>query len=167
VVFGEPGAVAGSTPAARLSAFVALLKAAGFEAEASTDIKTEVWKKLLGNACFNPVSMLTGSATDLLIDDPGIYRLFGAMMDETLAVGASLGINPGIQTKDRIALTRKLGHIKTSMLQDAESGRAVEIDAILGAVTELGRKLGIPTPTLDTVYALARMRARTFGLLKE
>lgn len=167
VVFGEPGAVAGSAPSPRLTTFVTLLKAAGFDAEASTDIRTEVWKKLLGNACFNPVSLLTGSATDLLIDDPGIYQLLGTMMDETLAVGASLGINPGIQVKDRIALTRKLGHVKTSMLQDVESGRAVEIDAILGAVTELARKRGIPTPTLDTVYALARMRARTFGLLKE
>lgn len=166
VVFGEPGALAGTAPSGRLLALVAMLKAAGFDAEASSDIRTEVWKKLLGNACFNPVSLITGSATDLLIDDPGIYQLFSAMMGETLAVGAALGIHPGIQVADRIALTRKLGHIKTSMLQDAEVGRAVEIDAILGAVTELGRKVGVVTPNLDAVYALARMRAKTFGLLK-
>ena len=166
LVFGETGAVPGTAPTARLLALVAMLKVAGFDAETSTDIRTEVWKKLLGNACFNPVSLLTGSATDLLIDDPGIYRLFGAMMVETLAVGAALGLNPGIEPAQRIAITRKLGNIKTSMLQDAEAGRAVEIDAILGAVAELGRKVGVATATLDTVYALAHMRAKTFGLLK-
>ena len=167
VVFGEPGAAAGTPPSTRLTAWVRLLKSAGFDAETSSDIRTEVWRKLLGNACFNPVSLLTGAATDLLIDDPDIYRLFGTMMGETLAVGAALGINPGIEAADRIALTRKLGNIKTSMLQDAETGRSVEIDAILGAVVELGRKHGVATPALDVVYALARMRARTFGLLKE
>ncbi len=166
VVFGEPGALPGTPPSPRLLALVAMLRSAGFDAEASTDIRTEVWKKLLGNACFNPVSLITGCATDLLIDDPGIYQLFAAMMGETLAVGTALGIHPGIQVADRIALTRKLGHIKTSMLQDAEAGRAVEIDAILGAVTELGRKVDMATPNLDAVYALARMRAKTFGLLK-
>ncbi len=167
VVFGEPGAASGAPPSVRLAAFVELLQRAGFDAEASTDIRTEVWKKLLGNACFNPVSLLTGSATDLLIDDPAIYRLFGAMMAETLAVGAAWGINPGITVPERIALTRKLGNVKTTMLQDAEAGRAVEIDAVLGAVVELGRQRGVATPALDVVYALARMRARTFGLLKE
>ncbi|MBP6813562.1 MAG: 2-dehydropantoate 2-reductase [Burkholderiaceae bacterium] len=167
VVIGEPGAADGSPVTARLSSFVALLERAGFDAQATTSIRTEVWRKLLGNACFNPVSLLTGSATDLLIDDAGIYRLFSAMMSEVLAVGASLGIQPGIAVPERIALTRKLGHVKTSMLQDAEAGRPVELDAILGAVTELGQRRGVATPALDAVYALARMRARTFGLLKE
>ena len=165
VVFGEPGSAPGAAPTVRLAALVAMLRAAGFDAESSTDIRTEVWKKLLGNACFNPVSLLTGSATDLLIDDPGIHKLFVAMMRETLAVGAALGLHPGTQPEERIALTRKLGNIKTSMLQDAEAGRAVEIEAILGAVAELGGKLDVATPTLDVVLALARMRARTFGLL--
>jgi 2-dehydropantoate 2-reductase len=166
VVFGEPGVSAGSPPTARLEALVSMLKMAGFDAEASADIRTEVWKKLLGNASFNPVSLITGSATDLMIDDPGIYQLFKAMMGETLAVGQALGIRPEIQIAERIAQTRKLGNIKTSMLQDAEAGRAVEIDTILGAVGELGRKLGVATPALDAVYALAHMRAQTFGLLK-
>ena len=111
------------------------------------------------------MSLLTGSATDLLIDDPGIYALFVHMMEETLAVGAAMGLDPGIQPAARMAVTRKLGNIKTSMLQDAEAGRAVEIEAILGAVAELGGKLDVATPTLDVVLALARMRARTFGLL--
>ncbi|MES2508553.1 MAG: 2-dehydropantoate 2-reductase [Pseudomonadota bacterium] len=165
IVFGEPGAAPGTPPTERLLALVAFLKSAGFDAETSTDIRTEAWKKLLGNACFNPVSLITGSATDLMIDDPGVYQLFTSMMGELLAVGKALGIDPGIQVVDRIAFTRKLGNIKTSMLQDAEAGRPVEVDAILGAACELGRKLGIATPALDNVYALARMRAKTFGLL--
>lgn len=166
VVFGEVTTPAGAPVSARLQGFVALLKAAGFEAEASTDIRTEVWKKLLGNACFNPVSMLTGSATDLLIDEPGIYELFTTMMNETLSVGRGLGIDAAIEPAARIAITRKLGNVKTSMLQDTESSRPVEIDAILGAVIEMASKLGIDVPVSKTVYALARMRAQTFGLLR-
>ncbi|MCB2044475.1 MAG: 2-dehydropantoate 2-reductase [Rhodoferax sp.] len=163
LVFGAPDADGAAQ--ARLQDLVGWFRCAGFDAEASGDIRTEVWKKLLGNACFNPVSMLTGSATDLLIDDPAIHALFVAMMRETLAVGAALGIDAGIEPAARIATTRLLGHVKTSMLQDAEAGRPVELDAILGALTELGGRAGVPTGTLDAVLALARMRARTFGLL--
>ncbi len=166
IVFGEPAAKVGAAPTVRLQALVAMLAAAGFDVEASTDIRTEVWKKLLGNACFNPVSLITGSATDLMIDDPGIYQLFTAMMGELLAVGKVLGCAPAIAVADRIAFTRKLGNIKTSMLQDAEAGRPVEVDAILGAACELGRKLGVATPALDNVYAIARLKAKTAGLLK-
>ncbi|MGH8789587.1 MAG: ketopantoate reductase family protein [Cupriavidus necator] len=166
VVFGEPGHAAGAAPSPRLQAWVDLLKRAGFDAEASMDIRAEVWKKLLGNACFNPVSMITGSATDLLIDDAGIYKLFSTMMAETLAVGRALGIDVAMQVTDRIALTRKLGNVKTSMLQDAEAGRPVEIEAILGAVIEMAEALDVDTPASHTVYTLARMRAKNFGLLK-
>lgn len=167
VVFGEASRPAGAPPSERLASWVELLKGAGFDAEASTDIRQEVWKKLLGNACFNPVSLLTGSATDALIDDPGIHRLFSTMMTETLAVGRAVGIDIAMPVAERIALTRKLGHVKTSMLQDAEAGRPVEIHAILGAVTEMAEALGVAAPACDTVYALARMRARCAGLLQD
>ncbi|MCZ4312956.1 2-dehydropantoate 2-reductase [Comamonadaceae bacterium G21597-S1] len=167
VVFGEPGAAAGASPSPRLLRLTALFRGAGFDVEASTDIRTEVWKKLLGNACFNPVSLLTGAATDRLIDDPAIHRLFVAMMQETIAVGAAMRIDPGIRPLERIAVTRKLGNVKTSMLQDAEAGRPVELDAILAAVTELGNRLSVTVGTLDAVLAMARMRARTDGLMKE
>jgi 2-dehydropantoate 2-reductase len=165
VVFGEVATPAGSPPSQRLQRLVDLMNRAGFDAEGSTDIRTEVWKKLLGNACFNPISLLTGSATDLLIDDPAIYRLFTTMMTETLAVGRAIGIDVAMQVADRIALTRKLGNVKTSMLQDGEASRPVEIDAILGAVNEIAAALGVATPTNDTLYALAQMRARACGLL--
>ncbi len=162
VVLGE---VRGEADTPRLRAFMTLLQSVGIGAETSNDIRTEVWMKLLGNACFNPVSFVTGSATDLMIDDPAIGALFIKLMDETLAVGHALGIHPAIRPADRIAITRKLGSVKTSMLQDAEARRPIELDAILGAVIELGASVGVPTPTSDTLHALARMRARTFGLL--
>lgn len=166
VVLGDATG-SGAAPSARVQALVTLLRHAGFDADGSGDIRTEVWKKLLGNACFNPVSMLTGTATDLLIDDPDIHALFVRMMQETLAVGAALGLQPQIDPVARIALTRKLGNIKTSMLQDAEAGRPIELDAILGALVELGRRTGVQTAALDTVLALARVRAATFGLLQQ
>jgi 2-dehydropantoate 2-reductase len=165
IIFGEPGLAAGLPATSRLQSLVDLMRSSGLDAEASSDIRTEVWKKLMGNACFNPVSFLTSSATDLMIDDQRIYQLFKSMMSELLVVGNSLGLNPKISVEDRIALTRKLGHIKTSMLQDAERKRKVEIDAILGAACELGKKVNALTPTLDSVYSLARLKAITEGLL--
>ena len=166
LVFGE---VAGrpAPQSDRLRALVALFRAAGLAAEDSTDIRTEVWAKLLGNACFNPVSLVTGSATDLMIDDPGIHALFETMMSETIAVGRALGIDVATRPAERIALTRKLGHVKTSMLQDVEAGKPVELDAILGAVIELASRSGIRTPANENVYALARMRAMTLGLFPQ
>lgn len=165
IVFGEPGLQLGETASKRLQKLVELMRSSGLDAEISSDIRTEVWKKLMGNACFNPVSLLTSSATDLMIDDPGTYELFKSMMTELLEIGGSLGLRPNINVEDRIALTRKLGHIKTSMLQDAERGRKVEIEAILGAACELGRRVNTLTPTLDAVYSLARLKAVTEGLL--
>lgn len=164
VVLGELGNNADSQ---RLKALVSLLQSVGIGAEASDAIRTEVWMKLLGNASFNPVSFVTGSATDLLIDDPAIGGLFVKLMGETLAVGHALGIHPAIKPAERIAITRKLGSVKTSMLQDAEAQRPIELDAILGAVIELGASVGVPTPTSNILHALARMRARTFGLLSD
>ena len=161
IVFGEPAG--GGSP--RAQAMAAVFKEAGFDAEASGSIRQEVWLKLLGNACFNPVSLITRSATDLLIDDPGVYALFSAMMRETLAVGAAAGIEVAIEPGQRLALTRRLGHIKTSMLQDAEAGRAVELEAILGSVVEVAAATGTPAPLLGAVIALARMHAMTAGLL--
>ncbi len=166
LVLGEIGRCADQSTQDRLDHVVALFNTAGLAAEKTSAIRSAVWEKLLGNACFNPVSMLTGSQTDLMIDDPAIYRLFVALMDEVVAVGAALGIVVSVTPQQRLAVTRKLGAVKTSMLQDTEAGRPVEIEAILGAFVELAVSLQIATPIATTIYALARMRARTFGLLK-
>lgn len=161
VVFGEPAGGASE----RAESMAATFSTAGFDAESSAAIRSEIWLKLLGNACFNPVSLLTRCATDLLIDDPGIHALFVSMMEEALAVGAAAGIEVAIRPEDRLALTRRLGHIKTSMLQDAQAGRAVELEAILGAPVEVAAAIGVAAPTMAAVYALARMHAISAGLL--
>ena len=166
LVFGEISRHAQAADPARVDRLVKLFSEAGLAAEKTQDIRTAVWEKLLGNACFNPVSMLTGSSTDLMIDDPGIYRLFVTLMQEVIAAGAALDIRVSVTPQQRLAVTRKLGGVKTSMLQDAEAGRPVEIEAILGSFVELAGRLQVATPMADTIYALARMRARTFGLLK-
>lgn len=166
LVLGEISRHADQSNQDRLDRLVALFNAAGLAAEKTSAIRSAVWEKLLGNACFNPVSMLTGSQTDLMIDDPAIYRLFVALMEEVVAVGAALGIAVSVTPQQRLAVTRKLGAVKTSMLQDTEAGRPVEIEAILGAFVELAASLQMATPIAATIYALAGMRARTFGLLK-
>jgi 2-dehydropantoate 2-reductase len=165
LVFGEvTGGPTEAVASPRMQALVDFLKFNGFDAELSGNIRAEVWRKLLGNACFNPVSLLCESSTDQLIDDPHVHALFVALMLETIAVGKSLGIDVGISPDDRIAITRKLGAVKTSMLQDAQAQRRVELSAILGAVIELARRGSTPTPSSDAVYALAKMRARTLGV---
>ncbi|MGH8845041.1 MAG: ketopantoate reductase family protein [Advenella sp.] len=167
LVLGEISRHADQANQDRLDRVIALFNTAGLAAEKTSAIRSAVWEKLLGNACFNPVSMLTGSQTDLMIDDPAIYRLFVALMEEVVAVGVALGITVSVTPQQRLAVTRKLGAVKTSMLQDTEAGRPVEIEAILGAFVELATSLQTATPIATTVYALARMRAQTFGLLKQ
>ncbi|HSW03477.1 ketopantoate reductase family protein, partial [Aquabacterium sp.] len=162
LVLGEP---AGGR-SARAQALADRLRGAGFAAELSADIRRDIWVKLLGNACFNPVSLLTGAASDEMIDDPKLYALFMRMMEEAIGVGGRLGLVLDVEPAQRIAQTRQLGHIKTSMLQDLEAGRTVEIEAILGALVECAAAVAMPVPTLDAVLGLARQRARTAGLLQ-
>ena len=166
VVFGEIGSEAGKANGAssRLRSWVRLLRASGFDAEASDDIRTELWKKLLGNACFNPVSLVTGATTDMLIDDVAMNALLVDLMEEVLAVGSALGIDAAIRPAQRLEITRALGKVRTSMLQDADAGRPVELEAILGAVLELAEAHGIAMPASRILYALARMKTQAMGL---
>jgi 2-dehydropantoate 2-reductase len=160
LVLGEP---AGGV-SERVSALAQRLQAAGFDAQTSADIRRDIWLKLLGNACFNPVSLITGAATDDMIDQPALHAMFTAMMVEAIAVGQRLGLQIDVAPAQRIAQARQLGHIKTSMLQDLEAGRAVELDAILGALVECAAAVDQSVPTLASVLALARLRARHAGL---
>jgi len=102
-----------------------------------------------------------------MIDDPNLNILFVEMMGELLELGSRLGISPKINPQQRIAITRKLGKVKTSMLQDVEGHKPVEIEAILGAMMSVADLVGVPMARTRTVYGLARMRARTLGLLPE
>lgn len=148
----------------RLKNVIDLLKHAGFDARAVREIQREVWLKLWGNMNMNPISALTGSTADVVHDDPLTLALVREMMHEAAAIGAALGIDMGMSTDERIAVTRQLGAFKTSMLQDFEAGRAPEIDAILAAPCEIGELLGIPMPWSRTVLGLVRQRAMNSGL---
>ncbi|HSV44416.1 MAG TPA: 2-dehydropantoate 2-reductase [Ramlibacter sp.] len=160
LVIGEPAG--GSS--ARLEQLTRHLQAAGLDAQASTDIRRDIWIKLLGNACFNPVSLITGAPTDEMIDQPELHALFVRMMDEAIAIGSRLGLGLQVDPVQRIAQSRALGHIRTSMLQDLDAGRAVELDAILGTLVECAAAVAMPAPTLAEILALARLRARHAGL---
>ncbi|MCO8624124.1 2-dehydropantoate 2-reductase [Burkholderia multivorans] len=144
--------------------FAALLSAGGFDVESTPAIRTEIWAKLWGNMNMNPLSALTGSTAEQLLDDPFTHDLALRMMEEAARIGAKLGLSTGMSGPERIAVTRKLGAFKTSMLQDFEAGRPLEIGPILGVFPELGRRLNVPTPYCDAVLGLLRQRAANSGL---
>ncbi|RQR58020.1 2-dehydropantoate 2-reductase [Burkholderia sp. Bp9125] len=146
------------------SRLAAALAAGGFDAEVTPAIRTEIWAKLWGNMNMNPISALTGSTADRLLDDPFTHALALRMMEEAAAIGAKLGLSTGMSAPERIAVTRKLGAFRTSMLQDFDAGRPLELGPILGVFPELGRKLGVPTPYCDAVLGLLRQRAANSGL---
>ena len=160
VVVGEP---AGGL-SERAQHWAGVLADAGLGAVASDDIRSELWLKLLGNACANPLSLLTGVTTDRMQDDDPMRQLFERMMTECISLGRRLGLTIQTDTAQRMAQTRKLGAIKTSMLQDMEAGRGVELDAILGAALESASALQQPVPYLESAFALACMRAQQAGL---
>ncbi len=148
----------------RAQAVVQLLGDAGFQATLSTDIRYDIWYKLWGNLTTNPISAITGATADRLLDDELVRRFGVAVMHEAAAVGAAIGCKVTQTPEDRHAITRKLGAFKTSMLQDVEAGRAIELDSIVGAVCEIGRRVNVPTPMTDALMGLTRLFARTHGL---
>jgi 2-dehydropantoate 2-reductase len=148
----------------RLQTVAALLAQAGFAVTLSERIQREVWFKLWGNMTMNPVSALTGATCDRILDDPLVRNFCSAVMLEAQAVGAAFGIPIEQRPEERHAVTRKLGAFKTSMLHDLEAGRPLEIDAMLGAVREIGGHLGLATPNVDALYGLVRLMAATRGL---
>jgi 2-dehydropantoate 2-reductase len=148
----------------RAQAVVKLLGDAGFETTLSTDIRYDIWYKLWGNLTTNPISAITGATADRLLDDDLVRRFGVAVMHEAAAVGAAIGCKVTQTPEDRHAITRRLGAFKTSMLQDVEAGRAIELDSIVGAVCEIGCRVNVPTPMTDALMGLTRLFARTHGL---
>ena len=161
------GEVRGTQPTPSLSAvgLVELFNAAGFAAEHSDDIRTDVWTKLIGNLSFNPVSALTGLRMDRMCVDPAICELLRALIQEGKDVAAAMGIPLTIDADARIAMARALGSVRTSTLQDFDAGRRPELDALVGAVIELAQWHQVPVPALRHVHALAQGRAHALGLL--
>ena len=130
----------------------------------SERIQRDVWYKLWGNMTMNPVSALTGATCDRILDDPLVRSYISAVMREAQAIGAQIGCAIDHNPEDRHAVTRKLGAFKTSMLQDVEAGRAIELDALVGAVRDIGQHLQLPTPHIDALLGLTRLMAQTRGL---
>ena len=126
-------------------------------------IRNEIWIKLWGNLTFNPISALTGATLDVIATESGTRRLAAAMMAEAKGIGEELGVRFPISIDERIAGAAGAGPHRTSMLQDLERGRPMEIDALVTAVQELGRLVGHPTPTIDGVLSLVQLRARVAG----
>jgi 2-dehydropantoate 2-reductase len=153
ISFGEPN----GSRSARTRQIAEALIAAGFRCPVTTRIRHEIWVKLLGSVAFNPISALTRGTLDALVRDPEMTRVIRTVMKEAETVAASLGITLPISIEQRIAGAGQAGAHKTSMLQDYEAGRPMELDAVVGAVVELGDRLGVPVPAVQAVYACARM----------
>ena len=160
LIIGEPSGQL--TP--RVQALAELLVRAGFAASVSAQIQRDVWYKLWGNMTVNPISALTGATTDLILDDELVRNFVSSVMLEAKEIGARIGIPIDQQPSDRHQVTRKLGAFKTSMLQDVEAGRAVELDALVTVVRELGGLTGVATPITDALLGLSRLQARVRGL---
>lgn len=148
----------------RAQAVVDLLAHAGFEVTHANDVRRDIWYKLWGNMTMNPVSAITGATIDLVLDDPLVRGFCSAAMEETAAIGQRIGCPVDQSAEDRHAVTARLGAFRTSMLQDAEAGRTLELDAIVTAVWEIGRRLGLATPNIDALLGLTRLFGRVRGL---
>jgi 2-dehydropantoate 2-reductase len=153
ITLGEPD----GTRSDRTRAIAEALIAAGFRCPITTRIRHDIWVKLLGNVAFNPISALTGGTLEEMARHPDASRLIREMMAEAEAVAGKLGIELSVSIDQRLAGAEKVGAHKTSMLQDYEAGRPMEIEAIVGAVLELGERLGVPTPATRAVYACAKL----------
>jgi 2-dehydropantoate 2-reductase len=157
LIIGEPGGKNG-TRTARLKEALA---GAGFEVVVSGFIEKDFWVKLLGNVSFNPVSALTGSTADRLIQDGNVKAYMVEIMREVLAIGRAVGVDAGIDPEARIDMARSLGKFKTSMLQDMEAGKALEIDGLLAGTLEIAQKAGVRAPYTESLFGLIRARAIT------
>jgi 2-dehydropantoate 2-reductase len=159
-IVGEPGGA--STP--RLAAVAAALSAAGLQVEIDPRIELAVWLKLWGNMTMNPLSAVTGVTMDRILDDPQLYRFVCTAMTEAAAIGEHFGLPITMTPDERNVVTRKLGAVKTSMLQDVEAGRPIELDALVGSVAEMARLAGVAAPSIDALLGLARVFAQGRGL---
>jgi 2-dehydropantoate 2-reductase len=153
ISFGEPD----GSKSERAKAIAEALIAAGFRCPVTARFRHEIWVKLLGNVAFNPISALTGGTLEELARHPQTSTVVREIMRETEAVAAKLGIEMPISIDQRMAGAEKVGAHKTSMLQDLEAGRPLELEAVVGAVVELGDRLGVPMPATRAVYACAKM----------
>src|SRR5687767_12365717 len=159
LILGEPG----DENTVRTKRIADALAAAGFEIMVSNAIEKEFWVKLLGNVSFNPVSALTVSTADRLIENQEVKSYMVEIMREVLAIGRAVGVDANIDPEARIDMARALGPFKTSMLQDLEAGKRLEIDGLLAGTLEIARKAGVRAPFTESLFGLIRARAQSTG----
>jgi 2-dehydropantoate 2-reductase len=160
ITLGEPD----GTRSDRCRLIAEALIQAGLRCPVTTRIRHEIWVKILGNVAFNPISALTRATLAAMARDPGVNGIVRGIMAEVEAVAAKLGLELPISIDQRIAGAERVGEHKTSMLQDLEAGRPLELEAVVGAVVELGERLGVPMPHTKTVYACTRLLEATKGI---
>ena len=148
-----------------LEAIASAMRGGGIEVRLTERIRQEIWVKLWGSLAFNPISALTGATMDRIISDETTRPLVMAMMSEARAIAARAGIEFQISIEQRLEAAARAGAFKTSMLQDLEAGRKLELDAILGAVAAAGRHMRLATPAIDAVLGLLTQKAAVLGLL--
>ncbi|WP_342364320.1 2-dehydropantoate 2-reductase [Terrarubrum flagellatum] len=157
LVLGEP--LESPANSDRVNALVKLLKSADFDGEAATDIRHALWQKLLGNVTYNPLSVVANATMDRMAEHPPLARLLRLMMEEAVAVAKAVGIPGTFDLEERLKLSPLMKGVKTSMLQDFEAGRALELGAIVNAVVEVGKLVNAPTAMIETIGALAAERS--------
>ena len=161
LILGEPAGESSD----RIERLCELFTNSGIRCEASENVRREIWYKLWGNATINPMSALTRSTADRLLDDLTLRTLMTEAMDELAAIGTAINCPISETSEDRMAVTSRLGAFKPSMLQDVEAGRPIEVEALLGAPREIARNVGVATPRLDRIYAMTRLMGENLGLL--
>jgi 2-dehydropantoate 2-reductase len=159
LILGEPG----GKNTLRTKRMADALAQAGFEIAVTDAIEKEFWVKLLGNVSFNPVSALTFSTADRLIENAEVKAFMVRIMREVLEIGRAVGVDADIDPEARIDMARKLGKFKTSMLQDMEAGKTLEIDGLLAGTLEIARKGGVKAPYTETLFGLIKARAESTG----
>jgi 2-dehydropantoate 2-reductase len=160
LIVGEPN----GSRTARLAEVADVFRSGGFDVEVSERIQRDIWYKLWGNMTMNPISAITGATCDRILDDPFVNDFVLRVMKEAAAVGARIGCSIDERGEDRNNVTRQLGAFKTSMLQDVEGQRPLEIDHLLSAPNEIAEKLSIETPNMEILLGLTRLFARSRGL---
>jgi 2-dehydropantoate 2-reductase len=161
LIVGEPS---GGAVTLRAQRAIGALREAGFDVDAAERIQHDIWFKLWGNMTVNPISAITGATGDQMLDDELVRGFMSRCMLEAAQIGARIGLPIDADPESRHAVTRQLGAFRTSMLQDVEAGKAVELDALVASVREIGSAVGAATPNIDALFGLARLHARVRGL---
>ncbi|SOZ17199.1 2-dehydropantoate 2-reductase [Cupriavidus taiwanensis] len=161
---GEP---TGGSTSERCAVVLDAMRKAGLDAHGADSIQREIWFKLWGNMTLNPISAMTGATSDNVVADPLVRGFMARCMEEARRVGSKIGIELDATPESRFDATRKLGKFKTSMLQDAEAQKPLELDALVAAVREIATDVGIETPNIDALFGLARLYARRHSLYPE